>query len=62
VQGVAKRALEGNASNKQADKVGAFVKPLAQMALSIIEQADEQKAEQTTADSANTTSKKTTDK
>jgi len=36
VQGVAKRAAEGNASNENAGKVGAFVEPLAQMALSII--------------------------
>ncbi|MGK2234683.1 MAG: aminoglycoside phosphotransferase (APT) family kinase protein [Colwellia sp.] len=40
VQGVAKRASQGNASNEQANKVGAFVEPLAQMALSIIEEAD----------------------
>ena len=38
VQGVAKRASQGNASNKNANKVGAFVEPLAQMALSIIAQ------------------------
>lgn len=36
VQGVAKRASQGNASNENANKVGAFVEPLAQMALSII--------------------------
>ena len=36
VQGVAKRAVQGNASNKEAGKVGAFVEPLAQMALDII--------------------------
>jgi aminoglycoside phosphotransferase (APT) family kinase protein len=47
VQGVAKRASEGNASNKQANKVGAFVEPLAQMALSIIEKKDEKKDEKT---------------
>jgi len=35
-QGVAKRALSGNASNKQASKVGAMVEPLAQLALGII--------------------------
>jgi len=35
-QGVAKRALEGNASNKQAMKVGAFVAPLAMAALHVI--------------------------
>jgi aminoglycoside phosphotransferase (APT) family kinase protein len=39
VQGVAKRASEGNASNEHANKVGAFVEPLAQMALSIIVQS-----------------------
>ncbi|MFT5635448.1 MAG: aminoglycoside phosphotransferase (APT) family kinase protein [Cognaticolwellia sp.] len=42
VQGVAKRASEGNASNEDANKVGAFVEPLAQMALSIIKNSDEQ--------------------
>ena len=36
-QGVAKRAALGNASNKEAGKVGAFVEPLALMALEIIE-------------------------
>jgi aminoglycoside phosphotransferase (APT) family kinase protein len=36
VQGVAKRASQGNASNANANKVGAFVEPLAQMAMSII--------------------------
>jgi len=35
-QGVAKRALEGNASNKNAMKVGAFVAPLAMAALGVI--------------------------
>jgi len=35
-QGVAKRAKDGNASNKEAGKVGAFVEPLATMALEII--------------------------
>ena len=35
-QGVAKRASEGNASNKNANQVGAFVAPLAKMALQII--------------------------
>lgn len=35
-QGVAKRAAEGNASNKAADRVGAMVQPLAEMALEII--------------------------
>ncbi|MFQ3193932.1 MAG: aminoglycoside phosphotransferase (APT) family kinase protein [Colwellia sp.] len=38
VQGVAKRASQGNASNENANKVGKFVEPLAQMALQIIEQ------------------------
>tara|TARA_R110001583_G_scaffold561_2_gene4959 strand:+ start:5849 stop:6886 length:1038 start_codon:yes stop_codon:yes gene_type:complete len=37
-QGVAKRASQGNASNENAKKVGAFVEPLAQMAMSIIKQ------------------------
>jgi len=37
VQGVAKRAVDGNASNKEAGKLGAFVKPLASMALDVIE-------------------------
>jgi aminoglycoside phosphotransferase (APT) family kinase protein len=36
-QGVAKRASQGNASNKDAAKVGAFVEPLAKMALAIID-------------------------
>lgn len=40
VQGVAKRASQGNASNENANKVGGLVKPLAQMALQII--AEEQ--------------------
>ena len=35
-QGVAKRALSGNASSKQAGKVGAMVEPLALLALGII--------------------------
>jgi len=35
-QGVAKRATEGNASNENANKVGSFVAPLAQMALQLI--------------------------
>lgn len=38
-QGVAKRAADGNASNKAAGKVGAMVQPLAQMALGVIEQS-----------------------
>ncbi|WOT06893.1 phosphotransferase family protein [Shewanella youngdeokensis] len=36
VQGVAKRAAQGNASNANAKDLGAFVEPLAQMALDII--------------------------
>ena len=35
-QGVAKRAADGNASSKQASQVGAFVGPLAEMALQAI--------------------------
>ncbi len=35
-QGVAKRALDGNASNKDAMKVGSFVAPLAMAALGVI--------------------------
>ncbi len=35
-QGVAKRALDGNASNKEAQKVGAYVAPLAMAALGVI--------------------------
>ena len=37
LQGVAKRATQGNASNKQAATLGKYVDPLAQMALKIIE-------------------------
>ncbi len=36
VQGVAKRAALGNASNENASKVGTFVEPLAKMALAVI--------------------------
>ena len=36
LQGVAKRATQGNASNKQAATLGKYVDPLAQMALQII--------------------------
>lgn len=36
-QGVAKRAADGNASNKAADRVGAMVQPLAEMALNIVD-------------------------
>jgi len=35
-QGVAKRAQQGNASNSQANKAGAFVEPLALMALDVL--------------------------
>ncbi|WDE07547.1 phosphotransferase family protein [Thalassomonas viridans] len=35
-QGIAKRAVQGNASNRDAAKAGAFVQPLALMALDII--------------------------
>jgi aminoglycoside phosphotransferase (APT) family kinase protein len=35
-QGVAKRALDGNASSKKASKVGAYVAPLAMGALHVI--------------------------
>lgn len=38
VQGIAKRAVQGNASNDNASKVGALVQPLAQMALAVIEE------------------------
>lgn len=38
-QGVAKRALDGNASSPQAKKVGAMVQPLAQYATKLIESA-----------------------
>ncbi|PCH95951.1 MAG: phosphotransferase family protein [Gammaproteobacteria bacterium] len=38
VQGVAKRASQGNASNENANTIGKFVEPLAQMAMSIIKQ------------------------
>jgi len=37
IQGVAKRAADGNASSKNAAKLGAFVEPLAQLALGVIE-------------------------
>jgi aminoglycoside phosphotransferase (APT) family kinase protein len=38
VQGVAKRASQGNASNENANTIGKFVEPLAQTALTIIKQ------------------------
>jgi aminoglycoside phosphotransferase (APT) family kinase protein len=37
IQGVAKRAVDGNASNKNATQLGEHVQPLAKMALDIIE-------------------------
>jgi len=37
IQGVARRARDGNASNKNASKLGALVDPVARMALEIIE-------------------------
>ena len=37
IQGVAKRAHDGNASSKNAARLGAFVGPLAQLALDVIE-------------------------
>ncbi|MCV6614740.1 MAG: phosphotransferase [Cellvibrionaceae bacterium] len=39
IQGVAKRAHDGNASNKKAAQMGAFVQPMAQMALDTIAKA-----------------------
>ncbi|MBB6522149.1 phosphotransferase family protein [Pseudoteredinibacter isoporae] len=39
IQGVAKRAADGNASNKKAAQMGAYVKPMAQFALDTIAQA-----------------------
>ncbi|MFD1218233.1 phosphotransferase [Microbulbifer celer] len=36
IQGVAKRAADGNASSKNAARLGAFVEPLAQLALDVI--------------------------
>lgn len=40
VQGVAKRALDGNASNQRAAEVGKFVEPLAGFALTAIEKGE----------------------
>ena len=40
VQGVAKRAIEGNASSDQAAELGRFVQPIAAMALEAIEQGE----------------------
>ncbi|WP_426416171.1 phosphotransferase [Aestuariirhabdus sp. LZHN29] len=42
VQGVAKRAADGNASNRNAAKVGAFVGPMAELALGVIKQQGRQ--------------------
>ncbi|GAA6151946.1 phosphotransferase family protein [Pseudoteredinibacter isoporae] len=39
IQGVAKRAADGNASNKKAAQMGAYVKPMAQFALDTIAKA-----------------------
>lgn len=39
-QGVAKRAQDGNASNKEAKKVGAYVAPLAMAALGVIKEGE----------------------
>lgn len=39
IQGVAKRAADGNASNKKASQMGAYVKPMAQFALDTISTA-----------------------
>nr|WP_323847293.1 phosphotransferase [Microbulbifer sp. GG15] len=39
IQGVAKRAHDGNASNKNAARLGAFVEPLALLALDVIDTA-----------------------
>jgi aminoglycoside phosphotransferase (APT) family kinase protein len=38
LQGVKKRALDGNASSAKAMKMGAFVKPLAAMAIELLEE------------------------
>jgi len=40
VQGVAKRAVDGNASNKNAARLGQFVEPLSRYALEVIEEAE----------------------
>jgi len=36
VQGVAKRAVDGNASNKNAAQLGEFVQPMAELALEAV--------------------------
>ena len=38
VQGVVKRAIDGNASNPHASRLGEMVEPLAEMALAVIEE------------------------
>ena len=40
IQGVAKRAVDGNASNKNAARLGQFVEPISRFALEAIEQAE----------------------
>jgi aminoglycoside phosphotransferase (APT) family kinase protein len=40
VQGVAKRAVEGNASSEQAAELGRFVHPIAEMALEAVEEGE----------------------
>jgi len=45
VQGVAKRAEQGNASNENAGKVAGFVEPLAKMALEVIAQEQQKSTE-----------------
>ena len=37
VQGVAKRAVDGNASSEQAMQLGKFVQPMAELALEVID-------------------------
>jgi len=39
MQGVARRALDGNASNKRAAEIGALVRPVAEIALEAISEA-----------------------
>jgi len=41
IQGVAKRAVDGNASNTRAAELGQWVEPLAKMALAVIDEAPE---------------------
>jgi aminoglycoside phosphotransferase (APT) family kinase protein len=40
VQGVAKRAIEGNASSEQAAELGRFVHPIASMALEAVAEGE----------------------